>query len=317
MGRMRQALALLLSAGLACAWGCKRPAPEAPRLHVRVIDVQVADLTPRDLPFAGAAAQDDLLQAARRGLLRAGLEVAQGAPEQPRGDFRLRLELRLEEVRGNEDTEGKSLVRAVARGRLMAPRAPGPAGPAGDKGARDGQVPILRFEQDAVAEKAVAGAPDRAAFAAHALRITEDTVLALGQQAALLSADRGTLLSMLERRDMDSDLRGVAVRVLGARQDREAVPALLPLLKDPEMEIRDKTIGALLEIGDRRAVKALCASAQFQDTFELGKILEAVATLGGEEARAYLEFVASGHQSEQIRGEAKRALARLLASERD
>jgi hypothetical protein len=314
---MRQALVVLLSAGLACAAGCKRPAAEAPRLHVRVIDVQVADLTPRNLPFAGAAAQDDLIQAARRGLLRAGLEVAQGAPEQPRGDFRLRLELRLEEVRGNADTEGKSLVRAVARGRLQAPRAPAPAGPAGEKGGKDEQVPILRFEQDAVAEKAVAGVPDKGAFAAHALRITEDTVLALGQQAALLSADRGTLLSMLERRDMDSDLRGVAIRVLGARQDREAVPALLPLLKDPEMEIRDKTIGALLQIGDRRAVKALCASAQFQDTFELGKILEAVATLGGEEARAYLEFVASGHQSEQIRGEAKRALARLLASERD
>jgi HEAT repeat protein len=124
-------------------------------------------------------------------------------------------------------------------------------------------------------------------------------------------ADQQTLVSTIRRREGDNDVRGVAITLCGLRRHKDAFPALLEALRDPEAEIRDKAIGALIELGDRRAVKALASSAAFSDTFELGKILEAVAALGGDEARSYLGFVASGHQDPRIREEAKVALGHL------
>jgi hypothetical protein len=42
------------------------------------------------------------------------------------------------------------------------------------------------------------------------------------------------------------------------------------------------------------------------------KIVDAIATLGGSEARDYLSFVAETHDDEEIRAMAKEALERLL-----
>jgi len=49
-----------------------------------------------------------------------------------------------------------------------------------------------------------------------------------------------------------------------------------------------------------------------RDRHELHKIIEAISILGGEEADAYLSFLAGSHDDEEIRGEAAAARARLL-----
>lgn len=75
--------------------------------------------------------------------------------------------------------------------------------------------------------------------------------------------------------------------------------------------LRDTAIGALIEIGDRSAVRPLLDSVAFLDRVEMGKIVEAVATLGGDEARNYLRFVSSSHPDAAMRKDAAAALARL------
>ena len=75
--------------------------------------------------------------------------------------------------------------------------------------------------------------------------------------------------------------------------------------------LRDTAIGALIEIGDRSAVRPLLDSVAFLDRVEMGKIVEAVATLGGDEARNYLRFVAGSHPEPAIREAAAAALKRL------
>lgn len=314
----RTAFFLALSA-LCVGPGCKRAPREAPRLRLRVVEISAEDRTAPGLPGAGAASADALLQACTEGLRRAGVDVALH-PEalQAGGDFRLQVDVRLDHVAPSADTGQRGLMRAQSHGRLRAltPAGRGGGSPGSGGGSSgSGPVPELtRFDQDAVAEKTyqgAAGAPGAAAWAEHARRTVQDTAEALGSQVRLLGADRALLLATLQRKDLDPDLRSVAIALVGLRKEREALPVLIELLKDPEAEVRDKAIGALIEIGDRRAVKALAQSAAFHDTFELGKILEAVAALGGDEARSYLEFVAAGHQSAEIREEAKVALGHL------
>ena len=62
--------------------------------------------------------------------------------------------------------------------------------------------------------------------------------------------------------------------------------------------------------GDRRAVRALTRLAKFSDTERMAKLIDGVATLGGKEARAYLDFVAGGHPDADIRNLAREAIAR-------
>ena len=72
-----------------------------------------------------------------------------------------------------------------------------------------------------------------------------------------------------------------------------------------------RAIGALRTIGDTRAVQPLTEVARFRDLADLPKVLDALALIGGDEARAYLEFVATGHDNVEIRDLAKEALGHL------
>ena len=75
----------------------------------------------------------------------------------------------------------------------------------------------------------------------------------------------------------------------------------------------------LARLGDWRADRdrrSLCGataldSVAFLDGSEMGKLLEAVATLGGDEAKSYLRFVSTSHPEASLRDEAKAALQRL------
>ncbi len=89
------------------------------------------------------------------------------------------------------------------------------------------------------------------------------------------------------------------------------MPSLVKLLKSEDHDTRDRAIGALQEIGDKRAVRPLTEVARFRDLSDLPKVLDALAAIGGDEARSYLEFVASGHDSVEIRDLAKQALTHL------
>jgi HEAT repeat protein len=89
------------------------------------------------------------------------------------------------------------------------------------------------------------------------------------------------------------------------------VPTLLKLLSSEDESVRDAALGALVELRERRAVSEIAKQRSMRDQREMRKILDAIATLGGDEAIEYLSFVADAHEDEEIKGMAKQALERL------
>ena len=129
-------------------------------------------------------------------------------------------------------------------------------------------------------------------------------------QAGLAVADGETLGKEL-RKATDLQRLVPAVEIAGRRKLSETLPALIALLDHKEQTVSHSAVGALVALGDRRAVPPLTRLSKFSDTARLARILDAIASLGGDEAVSYLEFVASGHEDEDIRFMATEALERM------
>jgi len=149
----------------------------------------------------------------------------------------------------------------------------------------------------------------KAAFERLAERTAEDLVLAYVGRQQLWVGDTRAIAAALA--SSDNELRVEAMRIIGVRKLREQVPAVLRLLADDDEGVRDAALGALVALRERGAVKVLAESRPMRDTREMRKILDAIASLGGSEARDYLGFVAETHDDEEIRVMARAALDRL------
>jgi hypothetical protein len=280
---------------------CKKAAPPAPE----VSEIRLTQRG-RDLPGAPKLDEARLLAAARTAIgSSAGLAVHEdgGAPAGGEGGggltggrsrrYRLRVEL---EIGAAEDlTAKKGNLRALVVAHLT------PIG---------GELGALSFEQTALAERDFTpGAPGEPAWQAHAERAIRDCVGGVGARVKLAFGDAGALTAAIDGKD--DDLRDEAMRLAAERKEPATVPALIRRLKGDDRSVRDRAVGALAAIGDPRAVRPLTEVAKFQDVIDLPKVLDALATIGGAEARAYIEFVASGHESGEMRDLAKQALAHL------
>jgi HEAT repeats len=289
---VRRAIPIAALAALACAGCPKRPAPPPPA--PRLVEIRVVDRTPADdrpAPVDVAA-----LSARAADALRPAIPVATGPgaePAHPGIDYRLKIDVRLE----GAEADGKGVMRAFVEARLTRP-----GGPPGD-------API---EDQALAERIYKQGefPNRnEAFRAHLERAVGDVVKSL---AARLKLHLGAASDIdFALGGPDPDLRGEAIRVAAERKERACVPALIALLKDDDATTRDRALGALVEIGDRRAVKPITEASKFADLGQLPKVIDALAALGGDEARAWLEFVQTGHQDPEVRELARSAIARL------
>lgn len=82
-------------------------------------------------------------------------------------------------------------------------------------------------------------------------------------------------------------------------------------LEAEAVEVRQRAVTVLAALGGARALAAITERVRFDDTESLGVAIDTVAALGGEDARAYLEFVASGHPDDAVRAHARAALARV------
>jgi len=149
----------------------------------------------------------------------------------------------------------------------------------------------------------------RALFERLALRVAGDLIDNFAAREKLSAAPESAIRAAL--RADGGELQEQAIRIAGERKLHDEVPALLDLLDNPNASVRDAALGALIQIGDRRAVSALTKSRSLHDRREMRKIIEAIATLGGDEALDYLSFVAATHDDEEIRALAAAAKQRL------
>jgi HEAT repeat protein len=207
------------------------------------------------------------------------------------GARRLRVEIQLMRA----DAGAAGVLRAAVRLRLEAIDSPDEAA----------------LESSAIVERATgAGNPvDRDLVRRHLMRALRDVGRGLIAQARLLVGEPDGLVRALS--DTDPELRDAAIRIAGIRRERRAVPGLIALLGHADERVGDAAIGALVAIGDRRAVRPLCEYARPGDVGGTAKVLDAIASLGGDEARAYLELLGSGHDDPAIRSMAQEALRRM------
>jgi hypothetical protein len=111
--------------------------------------------------------------------------------------------------------------------------------------------------------------------------------------------------------DGDEAVRDAAVRVLARRRSEAAVPALLEWLKSEDLQRVRAAVGLLVELRATRAVNAMIEAASARGPMVQREVIFAAGSIGGEDAEAYLDLVASGHDDPRMREAAEQALAEL------
>ncbi len=132
----------------------------------------------------------------------------------------------------------------------------------------------------------------------------------LGHQRQLDAGSERALIAALG--DADPRIRDFATIRLGDRKSRDAVlPLCERLQKEPRPELVLRAIGALVSIGDPRAVGPIIELSKSREPDFVLQIVYAVGAIGGRTAEAYLVTLASGHPVEAVRRGAEEALAEM------
>jgi HEAT repeats len=314
----RRLLARVLVVSLAGGLACRRapPAVASPPPPPRPVlgEVVVRDLTPpEDAP--AHLDVEALSRGLRSRLLATKLFVEAGdAGAEPGGASakrpvtRARAQVAVEGV----EVHDKGLARAhlLLQLETRPSTAPGAIAERFDAG---GELP---YDVPPTPKRKHAPAPDqRALYEGLILRIAGDLLEGFAGRSQLATATPEALRDSL--RGDGGEVRLEALRLIGTRHVASAADAVLPFLDDPDEPTRDAALGALIALGDRRAVTSLTRSRSLRDRREMRKIIEALGQLGGEEADQYLSFVASTHDDEEIRDSAAAARARLARAAAD
>ena len=154
-----------------------------------------------------------------------------------------------------------------------------------------------------------------AAFDAALDAALRDAVAALEAQIEARNKTEEALLKDLTA--ADARIRDYAIRVLADRRSPAAVPHLIARLQDPSPEVARRAAGALIAIGDRRAVTPLIEMTRHRRPEDAGPILYAIASLGGPEAEAFLFTLESGAPDEETRRAAKGAYDDLVRRKKE
>jgi len=154
-----------------------------------------------------------------------------------------------------------------------------------------------------------------AAFSAALEVALRDAVAALDAQIDARGKTDEALLKDLTA--ADARVRDYAIRVLADRRSPAAVPQLIARLQDPNAEVARRATGALIAIGDRRAVGPLIEMTRHRHPDDVGPILYAIASLGGAEAEAFLFTLESGAPDEETRRAARGAYEDLIRRKKE
>jgi hypothetical protein len=141
-------------------------------------------------------------------------------------------------------------------------------------------------------------------------------------RGALEDAARGLAWQLESRRKTDDELsrdlgdadprvRDYAIRALADRRSPAVVPQLIARLEDDSPAVALRAVGALVAIGDRRAVEPLIEMTRKRPPQLVAQVLYALASLGGPTAEAFLYTLESGAPDDEVRHAATEALAEL------
>jgi hypothetical protein len=133
-----------------------------------------------------------------------------------------------------------------------------------------------------------------------ATELTSKLTLRAGTSADLVAAATGT----------DSEAAAWALELAGERQDPALRDAAIAALGQT-LRSRTAAIQYLVALGDPATVNALTATVDFADQGQLAAIIEAVTAIGGQDAREFLELLASGATDSDIMARATDGLRRL------
>lgn len=275
---------LVASAALLLAACSRSPAP----VHVASVRL-AADAASQPLREAGVdeAALDG---AARAALREAGFRLGDGTrPHRARVDV---LEVRLRPARADGSPRAEVTIEIE-----LAPSDPAGEGPRREAGTAT--VPLG------------GGASPREAFLAAVAQAARRAADGLALSFAEESKSAEELVADLSAGD--ERVREHAIRLLGDRRSRAAVPALVARLREEEPRLATRVVAALAQIGDERAVPALIDLARSADPAATARLVRFVGDIGGAEAQGYLLTLESGHPDRRVRGAAREALAEMQA----
>lgn len=279
------------------AFGCKRPPPG---------DVAVGELVVSDANLAGNPELGETADNVRREL-KESLEATGRFALKPGADSKLRLEV-------------ESARRLIVPVKVITP------GGAADREMAEVQVALELFTNTAQgdvdrtlaegqarrptgSEGGIDPAVRLAAFDAALDAALHEAVVALTWQLEARKKTDAALIADLSA--LDARVRDYAVRALADRRNPAAVPALLARLQDDNPVVVRRTVGALVAIGDIRAVRPLIELTKKRPPALVAEILYALGSLGGAEAESFLYTLESGSPDEEVRRAASEAFVDL------
>lgn len=141
-----------------------------------------------------------------------------------------------------------------------------------------------------------------------ALRDALAQVLSTRGAADLESAE---LIGWLAGDSTTDEQRRRAVRILGTRRERAAVPALAQVLSGPDEELAQQALMALTSIADPQSVPAVIAYAEGQPPLVRKQAIDAIRAMGTRPGEAWLFTLSTGHPDPEVQKQASAALAAL------
>lgn len=291
-------IALLLATAASChrknASSVPGPPPDVPP---RLGTITIENLTPPESTMSGIRIDVQTLTTNVHNTLRtAGIFAPGQSSDAGAGSpaARVRCEFAIEEVKA----EGKAAARAMVRFRI-------------DVRPAESAAPHWNDDVQAGSESvyALGSPPDRqAVFSKLVTRTVNDLVAAYIARQRIWRGSGAEIETALHADAGETRIE--AIRAVSERRLTAETPTLLRLLTDEDESVRDAALGALVELREQKAVTEIAKQRSMRDRREMRKILDAMATLGGQEAMDYLSFVADAHEDEDIRAMAKKALER-------
>lgn len=290
-----ESISFLLMATLLIS-GCRdceqETAPEEPPANTLQIGILSADLIAFGSDGERLETGVDIDQLVRDEIRQSkSLSVAEENTKNKRGLARLKLTARLEPDRFTGQLHALVFARIT----------------------RTGSIPLQADINAVKTGVADGGLPSESSFyREHLGKAVKEAVSALDEQAQLLGAGDELLIKALEH--TEPDVRIAAARTLAERRSKKAVTPLCDLLRREQNQVGQAVVGALAIIGDERGVPCLIQWAGADDR-RLVLVVDPLSTIGGQEARSFLEMIASGHDEPGVRAVAEEGLRRIKGSQ--